>query len=226
LPVRIYETCAEAVADIFDGAVIMSGGFGPAGTPNNLIRALRDQGAKNLTCIANAAGVRNRLDILCESGQMRRLIASYPIYPSNPVISAFEERWRAQEVELELVPQGTLAERIRAGGAGLGGFYTPVGVGTVAEIGKEKRVIGGKEYLLELPLRADFALLKACKADLRGNLIYRGTARNFSPLMAMAANTVIVEVDEIVPCGELDPEVIVTPGIFVDRLVKVKKIVV
>jgi 3-oxoacid CoA-transferase A subunit len=232
---KIYSSCQEAVADIPDGAVIMIDGFGgPGGMPQNLLLALRDQGARNLTIIGNTTGLggtfgtqpgKSYIDpsILVENGQVKKAIASFPVSPSPSRPTAFEKLYVQGKVELELVPQGTLAERIRAGGAGLGGFYTPTGVGTPVEEGKEKRIINGKEYLFELPLTADYALLKAYKADKLGNLVYRGTSRNFNAVMAPAARITIVEVDEIVEPGELDPEVIVTPGIFVQRIVKVSR---
>jgi len=230
---KIYESCDRAVADIPDGAVIMIGGFGSyGGLPVNLIVALAKQGAQNLTVIANQGGVGFELskkikpegypDIgaLYEKGQVKKFIGSVPALGGMPPTSPLETFHREGKVEVELVPQGTLAERIRAGAGGLGGFYTPTGVGTPVESGKEKKVINGKEYLLELPLTADFALIKAHRADPSGNLVYRGTARCFNPVMAMAAKTTIVEVDEIVPPGQLDPEVIVTPHLFVSRIVE------
>ncbi len=229
---KVYPGFAEAVADIADGASIMIGGFGGAGgMPENLLLALRDQGATQLTIIANTAGLgatfgvqpgKSYVDasILSESGQVRKAIASFPVSPSPSRPTAFEKLYLAGKVELEMVPQGTLAERIRAAGAGIGAFFTPVGVGTVVEEGKEKRVIGGREMVLETALGADYALIRAHKADTLGNVVYRGTSRSFSPIMAMAARTTIVEVDEIVPAGGLDPECIVTPGIFVQRIVR------
>ncbi|MFC2035710.1 CoA transferase subunit A [Chloroflexota bacterium] len=223
-----YSSFETAVADIPDGAVIMMGNFaGPGGFPLNLCRALRDKAAKNLTIIANTAGGTGlTLDfddhrILFESKQVKKVIAAFPFSVSSAYPSPCERQILVGEVELEIVPQGTLAERIRAGGYGIGAFYTPTGVGTVVERGKEKKVIDGKEMLLEFALRADYALIRGYKADRLGNLIYRGTARQFNPLMATAARVTIVEVDEIVKVGELEPEVIVTPGIFVQRIVKV-----
>ena len=233
---KIYDSCDRAVADIPDGAVIMIGGFGSyGGLPIHLIMALARQGAKNLTIIANQGGVGFELSkrikpegyhdigLLCEKGQVKKFIGSVPALGGMPPTSPLELLHREGKIEVEIVPQGTLAERIRAGAGGLGGFYTPTGVGTPVEIGKEKRVINGKEYILELPLTADFALIKAHKADTLGNLIYRGTARCFNPVMAMAAETTIVEVDEIVPAGALDPEAIVTPHLFVKRIVEVPR---
>jgi 3-oxoacid CoA-transferase A subunit len=231
---KIFNNCAQAVADIFDGATIMVGGFGSfGGLPINLLVALARQGAKNLTVIANMGGVglelSNRikpggyqdLGIVFENGQVRKFIGSVPALGGMPPTSPIERLYHQGEVEIEMVPQGTLAERIRCGGGGLGGFYTPVGIGTVVETGKEKKVINGKEYLLELPLVADFALIKAHQADTLGNLVYRGTARCFNPIMATAAKVTIVEVDQLVPLGQLAPEVIVTPHIYVDRIVEV-----
>jgi len=233
---KIYSDCDSAVADIFDGTVIMIGGFGSfGGLPINLIVALARQGAKNLTVIANQGGVGFELskrikpdgyqDIgaLYAKGQVKKFVGSVPALGGMPPTSPIETLHREGKVEIEMVPQGTLAERIRAGAGGLGGFYTQTGVGTPLEIGKEKKVINGREYVLELPLTADFALIKAHKADTMGNLVYRGTARSFNPVMAMAAKTTIVEVDELVQAGELDPEIVITPHLFVSRIVEVKK---
>src|SRR5512139_3634062 len=231
---KIFPSCDDAVADIFEGAVIMIGGFGYwGGLPSNLIVALAKQGAKNLTIIANQGGVGFELskrikpegyqDIgaLYAKGQVKKFIGSVPALGGMPPTSPIETLHREGTVELEMVPQGTLAERIRAGAGGIGGFYTPTGVGTPVESGKEKRVINGREYLLEFPLTADFALIKAHKADTLGNLVYRGTARCFNPPMAMAARITIVEVDRLVQVGELDPEAVVTPHLFVGRIVEV-----
>lgn len=216
---KVFQSFQEAVADVHDGATIMFGGFiGKAGSPTNLILALRDKGAKNLTTVSNRCAAMD-LDPLFKARQVRRAIASAPV-PGSRVPSPFEEQYLAGEVELEIVPQGTMVERIRAAGAGLGGFYTPVGVGTIVAEGKEKKTIDGKEYILEMPLRADFAFIRAHKADRMGNLTYWRTQRNFNPIMATAAKVTIAEVDEIVEVGELDPEVIVTPAIFVNRIVK------
>ncbi len=232
---KVFSSFDEAVADIFDGATIMIGGFGSwGGLPVNLIVSLTKQGARELTVISNQGGVGFELSnkikpggyqdigVLYEKGLVKKFIGSVPALGGMPPISPIEVAHREGKVEIEMVPQGTLAERIRSGAGGLGGFYTPTGVGTPVEKGKEKKVINGKEYLLELPLTADFALIKAHKADKLGNLIYRGTARCFNPVMAMAAKTTIVEVDKIVETGELDPEIIVTPHIFVNRIVEVK----
>lgn len=231
---KIMASCDKAVADIFDGATIMVGGFGSfGGLPVNLIAALSRQGAKNLTVIANMGGVGFELSkrlkpggyqdlgILFEKGQVRKFIGSVPALGGMPPTSPLERLHKEGKVEIEMVPQGTLAERIRCGASGLGGFYTPVGVGTVVEKGKEKKVIGGREYILELPLTADFALIKAHKADNLGNLVYRRTARCFNPVMATAARVTIAEVDELVPVGQLDPESVVTPHVYVTRIVEV-----
>ncbi len=225
---KVVQSFDEAVADVPDGAVIMIGNFaGPGGTPFYLIRALHKQGAKGLTIIANTAGgIGLTLDfddhrILFESRQVRKVIASFPFSTSASRPSPAEKQILGGEVELEILPQGTLAERIRAGGAGIPAFYTPTGSGTVIEEGKETRVFDGRPCLLEHALKADYALIRAYRADDMGNLVYRGTQRQFNPIMAMAAKVTIAEVDEIVLTGELDPEVIVTPGIFVNRIVKV-----
>jgi len=233
---KIFKSCNEAVADIFNGATVMVGGFGSfGGLPVNLILALANQGAKNLTVIANMGGVGFELSqrikpegyqdlgILFERGQVKKFIGSVPALGGMPPNSPIERLYNEGKVEIEMVPQGTLAERIRCAAGGLGGFYTPVGIGTVVEKGKENKVIAGKEYILELPLGADFALIKAYKADTLGNLVYRKTARCFNPVMAMAAKVTIVEVDRLVPVGELDPEAIVTPHVYVRRVVEVPK---
>ena len=231
---KVFSECDSAVSDIFDGATVMIGGFGSwGGLPVSLIVSLAKQGAKELTVISNQGGVGPELtekikpggypDIgaLYEKMQVKKFIGSVPALGGMPPISPIEVAHREGKVEIEMVPQGTLVERIRAGAGGLGGFYTLTGAGTPMEEGKEKKVINGKEYVLELPLTADFALIKAHKADILGNLIYRGTARCFNPVMATAAKTTIVEVDEIVETGEIDPEIIVTPHIFVNRIVEV-----
>ncbi len=208
---------ADAVSDIRDGSTVMIGGFGRAGQPVELIDALIAQGATDLTVINNNAGNGDTgIAALIGAGRVRKVICSFPRQTDSYI---FDAKYRAGEIELELVPQGNLAERIRAAGAGIGGFYTPTGVGTLVAEGKETRTIDGREYLLELPLRADVALISAFKADRWGNLVYRKTARNFGPLMAAAAATTIVQVDEVVELGDLDPETVVTPGIFVDRVV-------
>ena len=216
---KIFPTLDAAVADIPDGARIMFGGFGGAGFPNNLIQALSRKGIKEITAISNNCGTREgELGIMFKNGQVRHVIAAFP----GPHANYFQERYAKGEVTCELVPQGILCERMRATGAGLLGFYTTVGVGTEVANGKEERVIDGKRCILEKPIHADFALIKAAKADELGNLTYRLAARNFNPIMAMAARTTIVEVDEIVPVGSIEPENVITPGIFVHRIVQAK----
>jgi len=208
-----------AVADIFDGATVMVGGFGEAGSPIELIHALIDQGASGLTVVNNNTGSGEvGLAALIMAGRVARMICSYPRTTNSTV---FPELYRAGRIELELVPQGTLAERIRAGGAGIPGFYTATSVGTPLEEGKERRSFGGRDYVLEAGLTADFAIIKCRMADTHGNLLYNKTARNFSPIMAMAAKTTIVQAGQVVAPGDLDPESVVTPGIFVDRIVEV-----
>ena len=210
---------AVAVADIFDGATVMVGGFGEAGSPIELIHALIDQGATNLTVVNNNTGSGEvGLAALIKAGRVSKMICSYPRSMNSTV---FPELYRSGAIELELVPQGTLAERIRAGGAGIPAFYTATCVGTILEEGKERRTINGQDYVLEYGLKADFSLIKSSKADPYGNLIFNKTARNFAPPMAMAGAITIVQTAEIVAAGELDPEVIVTPGIFVNRVVVV-----
>lgn len=216
--IQFFDSPQEALSDLGDGAVIMIGGF-YIGRPDGLVASLLSRGARELTIIANAPG---GLLSLVEKGQMRRFIGSFPALTSQPG-NIFEQAYLRGELEVEMVPQGTLAERIRAGGAGLGGFYTPTGVGTVVEEGKERRLIRGREYILELPLRADYAFIRAYKADGMGNLIYRRAERNFNPAMATAARITIAEVDAVVAVGELDSEAIVTPGIYVDRVVLAAK---
>ena len=209
----------DAVAGINDGAVVLISGFGEAGNPTELVHALIDSGAKELTIVNNNAGNGHvGLASLLESGHVRKVICSYPRSSHSEV---FESLYRSGSIELETVPQGTLAERMRAGGAGIGGFYTPTTVGTPLAEGKEVREIDGREYVFERPLRADFALIKAENADRWGNLTYRLAARNFGPVMSMAADVTIVQVRRFMGLGEIDPEIIVTPGIFVDRVVEV-----
>ena len=223
---KVYSSPDEAVADVFDGATIMLGGFGPAGHPLTLIEALSRLDVRNLTVIANqghASTDAKDLSLLLERRQVKKAIFTFPVAARKSRVTTFERKYRAGEVELELVPQGTLAERIRAAGAGIPAFYTPAGVGTIVEVGKEKRVFNGREYLLEHALHADFAFVKAHKSDRLGNLVYRKASRNFNPLMAMAAKITIAEVDEIVDVGDLDPEIIITPSIFVKRVVKGEK---
>ena len=231
---KVYPGAAEAVADIPDGSVVMLDGFaGPGGMAQCLILALRNQGARDLTIVSNTAGIANVAgfgvptgfrtvdhSLLVDSGQVRKAVASFPVSPSPSRPNSFELAYKRGEADLELVPQGTLAERIRAAGYGIAAFYTPTGAGTPIAEGKEVRVINGREYLLERALRADYALLRAHKADRLGNLVYKGTSRNFNAVMAPAADVTIVEVDEIVEPGELDPDAVVTPGIFVQRIVR------
>ena len=227
---KIVETFDEAVADVFDGAIVLIGNFaGPGGTPYYLIQALRKQGAKNLTIVANTAGgVGLTVDfddhrILFENKQVKKVIATFPFSPSAAKPTAAEKQILAKQVELELVPQGTLSERIRCGAAGIPAFYTPTGYGTVVAEGKDVRWFNGRPCLLEHAIKGDYALVRAYKADEMGNLVFRGTMRQFNPIMAMNAKITIAEVDEIVKTGELDPEAVVTPGIFVNRIVKVKQ---
>lgn len=209
----------EAVAGIPDGATVMIGGFGRAGQPVELIDALIEQGAGDLTIVNNNAGNGDTgLAALLAKRRVRKIICSFPRQSDSWV---FDGLYREGAIELELVPQGNLAERIRAAGAGIGAFFSPTAVGTELAEGKETRVIDGKTYLLEYPIRADFALISALRGDRWGNLVFRETARNFGPIMATAATTTVVQVDEIVPLGALDPESVVTPGIFVDRVVAV-----
>lgn len=218
---KIYESCEQALADVFDGATIMIGGFGEAGIPAQLAEHLRSRKLRNLTIINNGAGNDDyALGGLIKDGCVSKLIATFPNYPSA---WAFQELYSENKIELEIVPQGTFVERIRAGGAGIGGFYTRTGVGTELAKGKEVRIIDGKEYVLEKPLYADFAFIKAHKGDRYGNLIYRRAMRNFNTAMATAADVVIAEVDEVVTTGALNPEEIHSPGIFVDRVVQVER---
>lgn len=213
------DSLADAVADIFDGATVMVGGFGEAGSPIELIHALIDQGAANLTVVNNNTGSGHvGLAALIENGQVGRMICSYPRTLGSKV---FPELYRSGKIELELVPQGTLAERIRAGGAGIPAFYTATSVNTPLAEGKELRTFDGRDCVMEYGLKADFALIKCERADRYGNLIYNKTARNFAPIMAMAAKTTIVQAGALVEAGAIDPEVVVTPGIFVDRIVTV-----
>jgi 3-oxoadipate CoA-transferase alpha subunit len=212
----------EAVADIRDGATVMIGGFGTAGLPNELVGALLEQGAKDLTVINNNAGNGDSgLAALIGARRVRRIVCSFPRQADS---HHFDRLYRAGQIELELVPQGNLAERIRAAGAGIGGFFTPTGYGTDLAKGKETREIDGRMYVLESPLHADVAFIKAERGDRWGNLTYRMTARNFGPVMAMAAKTTIATVHEIVPLGALDPEAVVTPGIFVQRIVRIERV--
>jgi 3-oxoacid CoA-transferase subunit A len=212
---KVVGSVDEAIRDIQDGAVIMSGGFGLCGNPENLIAAIHRKGVRNLTIISNNCGTTELgLGGLLKAKQVKKMISSY--VGEN---KEFERQYLAGELEVELNPQGTLAERIRAGGCGLGGFYTPTAVGTLVAKGKEVRTIDGKEYVFELPLKADFAIVRAFKGDRWGNLVFRETARNFSPLMCMAAKTTIAEVENLVEVGDLDPDSVHVPSIFVRRVV-------
>jgi 3-oxoacid CoA-transferase subunit A len=216
---RVYPSVDESVADIPDGATIMFGGFGGAGFPNNLIQGLARRGARNLRVISNNCGTgEGELGVLFKNRQIRHVVAAFP----GPGATYFQQQFDAGEIDLELVPQGILCERMRAFGAGIPAFYSPVGVGTDVAKGKEERVIRGKRYILEQALGADYALIRAQRADRMGNLVYRKAARNFNPIMATAAKTTIVEVEEVVETGELDPETIITPSIFVKRIVVAK----
>jgi 3-oxoacid CoA-transferase subunit A len=213
---KIIDSPAQAVADLFDGAVVMAGGFGLCGIPASLIDAVRQHGAKDLTCISNNAGVDGiGLGVLLQTRQVRKMISSY--VGEN---KEFERQYLAGELEVDLVPQGTLAEKIRAGGAGIPAFYTPTGFGTVVAEGKPTAEFDGRPYVLERSLIADFALVKAWKADTSGNLVFRKTARNFNPIMATAGRITIAEVEEIVDVGEIDPDHVHTPGVFVQRIVR------
>ena len=213
---KVLSSAEDAVARIQDGATIMMGGFGLCGIPENLIAALRAHGAKNLTVISNNAGVDEfGIGILLRARQVRKMISTY--VGEN---KEFERQFLTKELDVELVPQGTFAERIRAGGAGIGGFFTPTGYGTLVADGKETRVIDGKPHVLEQPLHADFAFVKAWKGDSVGNLVYRRTARNFNPVMATAAAVTIAEVEQLVEPGEIDPDHVHTPGIFVQHVVQ------
>lgn len=216
---KIVNSVSEAVADIFDGATIHISGFGEAGSPVELIHALIDQGARNLTVVSNNAGSGNvGLAALIENRQVRKIICSFP---RTAISVVFPELYRKGEIELELVPQGTLAERIRAAGAGIPAFFTPTSVNTPLAKDKETRIFNGKTYVLEHALQADFSLVKCAAADKYGNLIYNKTARNFGPIMCMAAKTSIVQAKKILDLGQIDPECVITPGIFVKRIVEV-----
>ena len=213
---KVVASADAAVADIPDGATVMSGGFGLCGNPENLIAALAKKGVKNLTIISNNCGTNDYgLGVLLKARQVRKMVASY--VGEN---KEFERQLLAGEIEVELNPQGTLAERIRAAGCGIGGFFTPTGVGTKIAEGKETRAIDGTDYVFEKPLRADYAIIRAWKADRWGNCVFHETARNFSPLMAMAAEKTIVECEQLVEVGEIDPDQIHTPSIFVQKVLK------
>jgi len=222
---KIYETMDAAVADIPDGVTILSPGFSGVGVPRNLLAALNRQGAKNLTGVSNNAGtVDENVDIgtLVEAGQMKKMICAFTAATHPSQVTPFTRMYNNDEIDAELVPQGTLAERLRCAAAGIGGFYTPTSVGTELAEGKEHREFNGRMHVLELPLPGDYGLIRAWKADTTGNLVFRLTQRNFNPLMAMAATVTIVEVEnDIVEAGELDPDAIHVAGIYVDRLVRI-----
>jgi 3-oxoacid CoA-transferase subunit A len=216
---KVMASAADAVALVPDGASIMMGGFGLCGIPENLIAALRARGTRNLTVISNNAGVDDfGIGLLLKARQVRKMISTY--VGEN---KEFERQFLTGEIDVELVPQGTFAERIRAGGAGIGGFFTPTGYGTLVAEGKETRTIDGRHYVLERPLRADFAFVKGWKGDYAGNLVYRRTARNFNPVMATAATVTIAEVEQLVEPGQLDPDHVATPGIFVRHIMQGEK---
>jgi 3-oxoadipate CoA-transferase alpha subunit len=216
---KSVSSVADAVREIHDGATVMIGGFGTAGMPVELIDALIELGARDLTIVNNNAGNGDTgVAALIRERRVRKIVCSFPRQSDS---WHFDNAWRAGELELELVPQGNLAERIRAAGAGIGAFFTPTGYGTELAKGKETRVIDGRPYVLEYPIHADFALVKALRGDRWGNLVYRKTARNFGPIMASAAKVTIAQVREIVNLGDLDPETVVTPGIFVARIVEI-----
>jgi len=218
---KVLESTAAAVADVPDGATILIGGFGTAGLPNELVEALIEQGARELTVVNNNAGNgESGLAALLARGRVRKIICSFPRQTDS---HHFDRLYRAGRIELELVPQGNLAERMRAAGAGIGGFFTPTGYGTDLARGKETRIIAGRGHVFEQPLHGDFAFIKAERGDRWGNLTYRMTARNFGPVMAMAARTTVATVHELVGLGGLDPEAVVTPGIFVRRVVRIER---
>jgi 3-oxoadipate CoA-transferase alpha subunit len=217
---QVFQTTDEAVAGIEDGSTVLVGGFGLAGMPFDLVDALIRQGAMDLTIVSNNAGNGDvGLAALLKAGQVRKVICSFPRQVDSWV---FDGLYRAGQIELEVVPQGNLAERMRAAGAGIGAFFCPTAAGTPLAEGKETRQIGGRAYVLEYPIKGDYALIAAHRADTLGNLVYRKTARNFGPVMATAATTTIVQVSAVVPVGTLDPEAVVTPSIYVDRIVKVE----
>jgi 3-oxoacid CoA-transferase subunit A len=217
---KVVSSLREAVADIPDGASIMVSGFASTGAPLNLLDALVEKGIKNLTIIG--IGPMQMLPLV-EGRQVKKVIVTYAVFQSPSRVSAFEKQYLAGEIDMELVPLGTFVERIRAGGAGIGAFYCPVGIGTAVEERKEKRLLNGKEYLLETALTADFSLIKGYKADRFGNITCRMSARNINPVMAMAGRVTIAEVEEIVEAGKLDPETMAIPAIFVDRVVRAEK---
>ncbi|GAA5235286.1 3-oxoacid CoA-transferase subunit A [Verticiella sediminum] len=216
---KIFESVAATLADVKDGSTVLIGGFGNAGMPHALVDGLIEQGARDLVVVSNNAGNgETGIAALLKAGRVRKVVCSFPRQADSYV---FDELYRAGKVELELVPQGNLAERIRAAGAGVGAFFTPTGYGTRLAEGKETREINGRNYVLEYPIYGDVALIGALRGDRWGNLTYRMTARNFGPIMASAAKVAVAQVNEIVELGELDPEAVVTPGIFVQRVVKV-----
>jgi 3-oxoacid CoA-transferase subunit A len=215
---KVVKGAREALerAGVKDGATILFGGFGLCGIPENLILALRDSGVKDLVCVSNNAGVDDwGLGLLLQTRQIRKMVSTY--VGENQI---FERQFLSGELEVELVPQGTLAERVRAGGAGIGGFYTPTGVGTVVAEGKELRVLNGREYVLEMPIRGDFAFVKAFQGDREGNLVYRRSARNFNPVFATASDHTIAEVEKLVEPGAIDPDQVITPGVFINTILQ------
>lgn len=215
---RVHDTADAALAGVADGSTVLVGGFGMAGMPTHLVEALIRQGATGLTVVSNNAGNGDTgLAALLAAGRVDKVVCSFPRQHDSWV---FDDLYRSGRIELEVVPQGNLAERMRAAGAGLGGFFCPTGVGTPLAEGKEVRVIDGRTYVLELPIRGDLALVSGSRADRAGNVVYRRTARNFGPVMATAATVTVVEVDEVVEVGAIDPEAVVTPGIYVDHLVR------
>lgn len=219
---KIAASVAQALTDIHDGATVLIGGFGTAGVPDELIEGLISQGARDLTVVNNNAGNGDTgLAALLKAGRVRKMICSFPRQSDSHV---FDDLYRSGKIELELVPQGNLAERLRAAGAGIGGFFTPTSYGTPLAAGKEQRVIGGRPYVLEYPIQGDLALIKAERGDRWGNLTFRKTARNFGPVMATAARRTVASVYELMELGDLDPEAIVTPGIFVHRIVRVPRV--
>jgi 3-oxoadipate CoA-transferase, alpha subunit len=218
---KILASCAAALADVADGSTVMIGGFGTAGLPDELVQALIDQGARDLVVVNNNAGNGDMgLAALLAAGRVRKIICSFPRQADS---HHFDALYRSGRIELELVPQGNLAERIRAAGAGIGAFFTPTGYGTELAKGKETREINGRNYVLEYPIQADYALIKAERGDRWGNLTYRMTARNFGPIMAAAARITVASVHEVVALGQLDPEAVVTPGLYVQRVVPIAR---
>ena len=223
---KVFPNVEEAVADVFEGASIMFGGFWYTGFPAELTRALVEKGTGKLTVIAQSVGVGNDLDLLAARHQIRKAIVNYAFFPSPRRVTEFERHVRSHEVRCETYPMGTFIEKMRAGGAGIAGFYTPTGVGTIVAEGKDHRFFDGKEYILELALKADFAFVHAYMGDRMGNLVYRESARNYNPEMAMAGRITIAEVENLVETGELDPDCIHTPSIYVQRVVKVERPVI